>query len=217
MIETTSASASILLIEDDSRLAHNISFILTAEGYQVQIAENGGSALTLLGNWRPDLILCDILMPGMDGYAVCEKLRKLPHGKDIPFIYISALGEYQQIRKGMALGADDYLSKPFSATDLLSAVSARLKRFAALAAVPSSASVPRKEMIRLQQLTEREKEILVLIGQGHRVKEIADRLCISPKTVEVHSSRLKKKLGVANAVMLVHWASQLDLSYRKGR
>jgi DNA-binding NarL/FixJ family response regulator len=209
------STAAILVIEDDPQLRHNIALILTREGYEVQLAEDGGAALSLLGKWRPDLILCDILMPGMDGYAVCEELRKLPQGADIPFIYVSALSEYPQIRKGMVLGADDYLTKPFSSKDLLAAVSSRLMRFTLFRDSSPLKPLSEEELAKLNQLTLREREILDLIGQGCKTKEIAKQLFISPKTVEVHSSRLKKKLSAVNAVMLAHWATRLKLSSRK--
>ena len=198
---------SILIIEDDSQLGSNMALILRMEGFEVRVAADGFSGLTLIRKKRPDLILCDILMPGMDGYAFHEAVHSLPHLARIPFLFVSALNEPAQVRKGMLAGADDYLTKPFSAEDLLAAVSARLQRFATLRSTPKARGATTEQVARLRQITRREREILLLVARGGTSREIAEGLFISTKTIEVHRARLMKKLGAANAASLAFWAA----------
>ncbi|MDP4115432.1 MAG: response regulator [Bacteroidota bacterium] len=119
----------ILIIEDEIQLARNISILLKAENYDVRTSSNGTEGLESALNWLPDLIICDIMMPGMDGYAVFEALQKNITTSAIPFIYLTAKVERSDLRKGMELGADDYIFKPFSAEELIKAVSIRLQKF----------------------------------------------------------------------------------------
>jgi DNA-binding NarL/FixJ family response regulator len=198
---------SILIIEDDSQLGSNMALILRMEGFEVRVATDGFSGLTMIRKKRPDLILCDILMPGMDGYALHEAINNLPHLVRIPFLFVSALNEPAQVRKGMLAGADDYLTKPFSAEDLLAAVAARLQRFATLHPAPKGRGATAEQAARLRQITQREREILLLVARGGTSREIAEGLFISTKTVEVHRARLMRKLGAANAASLAFWAA----------
>lgn len=118
----------ILIIEDDRDVRENIRTLLEEEGFEVRSSQNGEHGVELAKAQLPDIIICDILMSGMDGYAVLTALSKLKKTRSIPFIYLTAKVERDDIRKGMHLGADDYLFKPFKADELLQAIKARLKR-----------------------------------------------------------------------------------------
>jgi len=120
----------ILLIEDNLDIRENTSEILALANYQVIVAENGKIGVELAQQEKPDLIICDIMMPELDGYGVLHILSKKDETVNIPFIFLTAKTEKLDIRKGMNLGADDYLTKPFDDTDLLNAVEARLKKSA---------------------------------------------------------------------------------------
>jgi CRP-like cAMP-binding protein len=120
----------ILLIEDNAEVRENTSEILQLANYQVYTAENGKIGVELAQQIRPDLIICDIMMPELDGYGVLHILSKKPETASIPFIFLTAKTEKTDIRKGMSLGADDYLTKPFDDSDLLNAVESRLNRVA---------------------------------------------------------------------------------------
>lgn len=122
----------ILLIEDNHEVRENTSEILSLANYEVITAENGKIGVDLAQKNRPDLIICDIMMPELDGYGVLHILSKNPATASIPFIFLTAKTEKADIRKGMTLGADDYLTKPFDDTDLLNAVEARLTKVALL-------------------------------------------------------------------------------------
>jgi CRP-like cAMP-binding protein/ActR/RegA family two-component response regulator len=118
----------ILLIEDDTIMRENTAEILELASYQVTTAPNGKIGSTLAKELRPDLIVCDIMMPELDGYGVLHILSKDPKTASIPFIFLTAKAEKSEVRKGMNLGADDYLTKPFEDTELLNTIESRLKK-----------------------------------------------------------------------------------------
>lgn len=120
---------TILLIEDNDIIRSNTAQILTLTGYAIQTAENGKVGVEKALANRPDLVICDIMMPVLDGYGVLHIFNKNPQLSGIPFIFLSAKIERSDFRKGMDLGADDYLTKPFEESELLSAIEGRLSRF----------------------------------------------------------------------------------------
>jgi CRP/FNR family cyclic AMP-dependent transcriptional regulator len=123
---------TILLIEDDEFIRDNTAEILGLAGYAVQPAENGRVGIALALATRPDLVLCDIMMPVLDGYGVLAMFTQNPQLAGVPFIFLTAKTELADLRRGMELGADDYLTKPFDQATLLRAVASRLHRFAHL-------------------------------------------------------------------------------------
>jgi CRP-like cAMP-binding protein/CheY-like chemotaxis protein len=118
----------ILIIEDDSTMRENTAEILELARFKVFTAPNGKVGSTMAREVKPDLIICDIMMPELDGYGVLHVLSKDPATASIPFIFLTAKAEKSEIRKGMELGADDYLTKPFEDTELLNAIEVRLKK-----------------------------------------------------------------------------------------
>ena len=118
----------ILLIEDNLEVRENTNEILSLANYNVVTAENGKIGVELAQSEKPDLIICDIMMPELDGYGVLHILSKNEATASIPFIFLTAKTEKSDIRKGMNLGADDYLTKPFDDTDLLNAIEARFRK-----------------------------------------------------------------------------------------
>ena len=120
----------ILLIEDNPEVRENTGEILSLAGYNVVTAANGKLGVEQAQKEKPDLIICDIMMPELDGYGVLHILNKKPETASIPFIFLTAKTEKTDIRKGMNLGADDYLTKPFDDTDLLNAIETRLRKAA---------------------------------------------------------------------------------------
>ena len=119
----------ILVIEDDISIRQNIVDILVSVGYDAFEAENGQIGVEMARKLVPDLILCDIFMPLLNGYGVLTALRLDPLTMNIPFIFLTAMVSADDVRKGMGLGADDYLTKPFKVEDLLAAIESRLERY----------------------------------------------------------------------------------------
>jgi CRP-like cAMP-binding protein len=122
----------ILLIEDNQDVRENTAEILELAGYKVFTAENGKVGVTTAQTSKPDLIICDIMMPVLDGYGVLHLLGKNQDTASIPFIFLTAKAERSDLRKGMEMGADDYITKPFDDIELLNAVESRLKKAEAL-------------------------------------------------------------------------------------
>lgn len=120
----------ILIIEDDASVRENVNEILIAEGFEVYSADNGKAGYQKAVEYIPDLILCDLLMPEMNGYEVIHYMKENPVTRDIPFIFLTAKVELSDIRKGMETGADDYITKPFSVKNLLTAIKIRLEKYA---------------------------------------------------------------------------------------
>lgn len=124
----------ILLIEDNPDVRENTAEILELAGYEVDTAENGKLGVAKANEKSFDLIICDIMMPELDGYGVLHILNKNPKTSATPFIFLTAKAEKSDFRKGMNMGADDYLTKPFEETDLLDAIELRLQKSAAVRA-----------------------------------------------------------------------------------
>lgn len=121
-------SKKVLIIEDNNDIRDNIVEILALANYEVFEANNGKTGVELANKNLPDIILCDIMMPELDGYGVLYLLNKKPETAAIPFIFLTAKAERVDLRKGMEMGADDYLTKPFDDMELLNAIETRLKK-----------------------------------------------------------------------------------------
>ena len=118
----------ILVIEDEPEMRRNISALLRYHEYQPLEAENGRTGVELARREKPDLILCDVMMPELDGYGVLQALQQDAGLALIPFIFLTAKADKDALRSGMNLGADDYLTKPVANADLVQAIEARLRR-----------------------------------------------------------------------------------------
>ncbi|MGE0456472.1 MAG: response regulator [Vicinamibacteria bacterium] len=121
----------ILVIEDDLDLAQAVAETLREAGYEAETAPDGDSGLQALVRGAPDLVLCDVTLPGLDGYGVLDAIRRQPEGALLPFVFMTGRGGEENLRRGMSSGADDYVTKPFTSQTLLAAVSARLARASA--------------------------------------------------------------------------------------
>ena len=196
----------ILLIEDHAQMRENLILMLEMEGFAVVSAEQGLRGLQLARSHAPDLILCDVMMPGLDGHGVLQALRAEPATATIPFIFLTAKGEKLDQRAGMNLGADDYLVKPVGKEDLLAAISSRLQRqqqhensvqsqLSQIRFSPDfSSSVPLETL----GLSPREAEVLLWIAQGKNNEEIGIILGTSRNTIKKQVMHLLEKLGVEN-------------------
>lgn len=117
---------NVLVVDDEPNIVLSLKFLINQQGYEVRTAGSGEEALKALSERVPDLILLDIMMPKPDGYEVCQKIRATPEWKDIPVIMLTAKGRDVEKQKGLAMGADDYITKPFATHELVAKVRAIL-------------------------------------------------------------------------------------------
>jgi DNA-binding NarL/FixJ family response regulator len=194
----------ILIIEDQPQMRRNLATILEMEGFEVLVAENGNAGIDRARNSKPDLIICDVMMPELDGYGVLRALRGEKTTATIPFVFLTAKGEKIDQRTGMNLGADDYLTKPVARTDLLASVKVRLEKRGAHEAELKSAKAsagfnPNFESPKPLEslgLTPREAEVLLWVAQGKSNGDIAILLGMAEKTVKKHMGSIFDKLGL---------------------
>lgn len=123
------AQRTILIIDDNDGIRENTAEILAFGGYRTLTAENGKKGIEVAVNEKPDLIVCDIMMPELDGYGVLHLLRKNPETENIPLIFLTAKAERSDLRRGMEMGADDYVTKPFEEVELMNAIESRLQKY----------------------------------------------------------------------------------------
>jgi DNA-binding NarL/FixJ family response regulator len=197
--------SKILIIEDQPQMRRNLAFMLEMEQFQVITAENGRQGLELARQKLPDLVICDVMMPELDGYMVLQTLRAEAPTAITPFIFLTAKGDKPDVRQGMNLGADDYLTKPVAREDLLAAVRTRLARQQAHQAEVHAAqrtgggfNPDFSSPLPLQSLglTEREAEVLLWVAQGKGNADVGTLLNMAEKTVKKHMSNIFEKLGV---------------------
>jgi len=186
----------ILVIEDEPEMRRNLITILTLEKFSAVGAGNGRAGVELARKEKPDLILCDVMMPELDGYGVLQALRDDSSTMTIPFIFLTAKGEKRDVRSGMNLGADDYLTKPVAKADLLGAIHARLARQTQQATPEFKPDFTSSEPLAALGLTPRVAEVLLWVAQGKTNPEIASILGISESTVKKHVMEIMQTLAV---------------------
>ncbi len=210
MTPTENITPRILVIEDEPHMLRNLTTILRIEGFEPIPADNGIRGVELARSQAPDLILCDRMMPGMDGFSVLAELRITASTAAIPFIFLTARGERDDVRAGMTHGADDYLTKPVKVDELIAAVRTRLARkreATALGAGATHRPTSPSELVRLG-ISEREADVLYWLIEGKGNADIAAILGIAPSTVKKHLEHIFEKLGVENRTAAIMTALQ---------
>ncbi len=187
----------ILVIEDEPEMRRNLVTVLRLENFHPLPAENGRIGVDLAKKEKPNLILCDVMMPELDGYGVIASLRADAETAAIPFIFLTAKSETRDVRAGMNLGADDYLIKPVAKPELLAAIHSRLER-SLQQTVPEfkpnfHSAKPLEEVL---GLTPRAAETLLWLAQGKTNGEIAAILRNSESTVKKYVLEIFGKLEV---------------------
>jgi DNA-binding NarL/FixJ family response regulator len=203
----------VLVVDDDTTLRMALTRYLEKRGYLVQSVGSAIEALSAVEADPPDLIVSDVMMPEMDGFEFCRRLRAIRAGQLMPFIFLSSKAEVEARIQGHSMGADDYLMKPFEPRELLAKIEAQLERSRRV----------HSEIIRLMQsdlekstnpvppqpalpLTPSEEKVFWEVVQGLTNKQIGDRLFVSPRTVQTHLSNILNKLKLENRSQLVRFA-----------
>ncbi|MGB3138672.1 MAG: response regulator transcription factor [Nodosilinea sp.] len=198
--------STVLIVDDDPTMQLALTRRLQDRGFEVVNASSAKEALELLTTKNADVVVSDVMMPGMSGFEFCRLLRSRPEGETVPFIFLSNLGEITNRVQGHLIGADDYLVKPFSANELIAKVRgaiARSQRFRSaldrLAAQTAASPAP-------LPLTPAEERVFWEVAQGFTNKQIGKRLFLSPRTVQTHLSNMLTKLGLENRSQIVRYA-----------
>jgi DNA-binding NarL/FixJ family response regulator len=186
----------ILVIEDEPEMRRNLATLLRFSGYKPLQAENGHAGVELARREMPHLILCDVMMPVMDGHSVLCVLHADERLVHIPFVFLTAKGDKQDLRGGMKLGADDYLTKPIANRELMLAIEARLKRADLHMQREFKPDFSSTEPLRPLGLTPRAAEALLWIAQGKMNSDVAVILGITESTVKKYVQEMFIKLSV---------------------
>ena len=186
----------ILVIEDESEMRRNITTLLRYCDYATIGAANGREGIEAARRERPDLILCDVMMPELDGYGVLQALQSDKTLAPVPFIFLTAKGEKDDLRWGMNLGADDYLTKPVPNADLLAAIETRLRRAELQVKREFKPDFSSTKPLIALGLTPRAAETLLWLAQGKTNPDVAIILGITESTVKKHVQEVFEKLGV---------------------
>jgi DNA-binding NarL/FixJ family response regulator len=177
-------------------MRRNITTLLRYHHYEPVAAQNGRAGIEAASREKPDLILCDVMMPGLDGFGVLHALQADASLARIPFIFLTAKGEKDDLRSGMNLGADDYLTKPVANADLVRAIETRLRRHEQQANREFKPDFSSHEPLLALGLTPRAAEALLWLAQGKTNSDIAMILGITESTVKKHVQEIFEKLGV---------------------
>ena len=188
----------ILVVEDEHPMRRNLVTILKMERFDVLEADDGGKGLAAAREHGPDLIFCDITMPGLDGHGLLRELRAEPQTASIPLVFLTARGDKNDLRTGMNLGADDYLVKPVQVDELLQVIRTRLRRQQQMTPPAKPKGDPSPALLVPLGLTEREADVLFWLAQGKSNPDICTILDLRLTTVKKHVERILQKLGVEN-------------------
>jgi DNA-binding NarL/FixJ family response regulator len=204
----------LLLVDDDPNLILLVKDYLEFQGYEVTTAENGREALEILASTVPDMIICDIMMPEMDGYTLIEKIRQDSRINWVPVMFLSAKGQSQDRVKGLDTGADVYMVKPFEPEELVAQVESSLRQAHRLMRGVNRTT---EESQRLQvpsnvELTPTELRVVQFVSQGLANREIADKLNVSQRTIESHVSNMFNKTSLHNRTELARWAIESNMA-----
>ena len=195
----------LLVVDDDPSLLLAVSETLRAEGHDVVTARRGAEAMVRVAESLPDLIISDIRMPGMDGYALVRNLRSAPRTRLIPIIFLTAKDDIADRITGFRTGVDAYITKPFEPDELVAIVKSILDRVqrthSDLARLFGEQEEP-EELVRDEDLTDAEWRVAEAVARGLSNKEIAGELNLSLRTVEGHISRILDKKSLSNRVEL---------------
>lgn len=198
---------TVYIVDDDPAVRDSLTLMLQQDGYRIRSFESGEAFLAVADTTTHGCAIIDIRMPGMDGIQLQEEIlrRQTP----LPVIFLTAHGDIPKSVKAMKAGAVDFLTKPVTRRDLLAALQAASRE---IARIETSAANRSQAQAQLETLTERELQVTQLAILGHSNKEIARKLGISHRTIEIHKSNIMKKTGALNLLELARIAHDAGLS-----
>lgn len=204
----------ILLIEDEKALRENIREIITHYGFQVIASASGEEGIRIVEKSKPDIIICDIMLPGMDGHEVLTTVREQLPAFTGAFIFLTAKSTRADTRAGMDMGADDYLTKPFTKEELINSIKARIEKLAKNQAHNPSFedTLAFTELEKIALLTQAERKVMRKISEGLTTPQIAQKLFLSQKTIENHRTNISRKLNLSGPNSLINFALRLKPS-----
>ena len=207
-------SKKLLLIDDDPNLILLVKDYLEFRGYDVMTAENGREALEVLDDKVPDMIICDVMMPEMDGYSLVKHIRQEPRTNTIPVLFLSAKGQSQDRVKGLNEGADVYMVKPFEPEELVAQVESSLKQIKRLVDGRGRglSEGPTIHVPHNVELTPTETKVVQLVAKGMANRDIAEKLKVSQRTIESHVSNMLNKTSLKNRTELARWAIESNMT-----
>lgn len=215
MKDSNKDNKKLLLIDDDPNLILLVKDYLEFRGYEVMAAGNGREALEILNLHLPDMIICDVMMPEMDGYAFVNKIRQDSRTSCIPIMFLSAKGQSQDKIKGLTTGADIYMIKPFEPEELVAQVESSLKQANRLLRHSNRSTLEESTRIQVPgnvELTPTELKVVQLVAQGMANREIAEKLNVSQRTIESHVSNMLNKTNLHNRTELARWAIESNMA-----
>jgi DNA-binding NarL/FixJ family response regulator len=202
----------ILIVDDDITLRAALTRYLKDRGFLVHSATSGVEGFESFIQDPPDLIVSDVVMPEMDGFELCARVRESGTGRLIPFIFLSGRCDLEDRIQGHSIGADDYLVKPFHPRELIAKIEAQLARAGRIhSEITRALKQPSDELASAQPqvplpLTPAEEKVFWEVIQGFTNKKIGDRLFLSPRTVQTHLSNILSKLSLENRSQLIRYA-----------
>ncbi|HIK26682.1 MAG: response regulator transcription factor [Oscillatoriaceae bacterium SKYG93] len=204
----------LLLIDDDPNLILLVKDYLEFRGYEVITAENGREALEILEKENPDMIICDVMMPEMDGYSFVKHVRENPRTNWIPVLFLSAKGQSQDRIKGLNTGADVYMVKPFEPEELVAQVESSLRQSERLRQHQAKTTEhgPKIQVPLNVELTPTELKVVQLVARGMANREIAEIMNVSQRTIESHVSNMLGKTSLHNRTELARWAIESNMA-----
>lgn len=204
-------SKLILVIEDEKSLRENICDIIRHYGFEVISVGTGEEALAVINTTLPDIIICDIMLPGIDGHQVLVTIKNKLAPFSYGFIFLTAKSTRTDTRIGMDMGADDYLTKPFTQEELMNSINARIKKLSEVSRYHSSSDnlLIKSQLEKISCLSNAERKVMQKVCEGLTTSQIAEKLFLSKKTVENHRVNISRKLNLAGPNSLINFALRL--------
>ena len=188
----------VLVVDDSPETVRMLTDALDSAGMTVMVALDGSAAMRVVEQVTPDIILLDAVMPGIDGFETCRRLKQETASSHIPVVFMTGLSETEHIVKGLEAGGVDYVTKPIVIEEMLARIRVHLTNARLLRLATETSSGRKHELRKDFGLTSREAEVLSWLSKGKTNRDIAQILGLSPRTIDKHLEQIYAKLGVEN-------------------